>query len=134
MPQRKLRWEREFENILSFLKSCGGCYAEIQPYVEEHVIVGMAAQQYLFVPDKCFVTWWMLNEERLQMFKDHIRPDDISSGHILTVIECGCKDRASMLEIRRKLRRLCKQGVYWHRSGKGWQEFPGQKGGRYGKQ
>lgn len=126
--------DRLCTEIEQFLESCGGPYAEQKPYVAEHILICIALGQFLWKRDQYFVGWWMVDKERLEQIEEHIRPYDLNSGTIMYIPECGCKDVAGMVEIRRRLRKRGIKEVHWHRGGKGWQHFTRQKGARYGNQ
>lgn len=119
--------ERLFFEIRDFLISCGGDYSDFGRFDEDlHILTCLAANQYLWEPNRYFVCWWMLDKNDMQLVKQHRLPGSITTGSNMWILECGCKQ--GMRELVRSIRKHGKQGVHWHRANKGMRDFPHQKG------
>jgi len=83
--------------------------------------------QIMYSPGEYASFWWMIKPGDVASVANKIIPDDITSGSVLYVAECVCKDKRFMREIVRRYRELSFDGVFWHRDNKPL-SFPRQKG------
>lgn len=123
--------------IINFLISCGGGYkngvSELTQYAVFHCL---GSGQYLIGFDgkgiKYFVCYWRVKPEDIEGLKERVIPYDLTTGTIMYVCECACRDKNDMMEVRRLLRLEGKgmKQVFWHNTVRDRvRHFPRQKGG-----
>lgn len=116
------------DEVLLFLKECGGAYSTITRTVEENVLECLTLGQYVWTGD-CFLCYWMIHPEDIESLKERIKPKDIITGSTVYVVECACTGnlRAAIKQLRQSVNGV---GVLWHRPMKQDKVyyFPSQKG------
>lgn len=116
------------DDVLAFLLSTGGAYAEINSEIELNVLECVTLGQYVWTGD-CFLCWWKIQPEDIENLKQRIKPTDRINGSVLYVVECACT--GNLRQVIKKVRsKVNGQGVLWHRPMKQDKVyyFPSQKG------
>lgn len=113
--------EKMCNDIIRLLQKCGKPYNVVENYVIEHILICIATGQFFYRKDKYFVCWFMVDEPGAALLNDHARPNNITDGNTMYIAECGCLE--GMGEIRRKIHKKVRGGVFWHRCGAGWKVF-----------
>lgn len=102
-----------------------------QEYLRGEIARCVVAGQYLYKANKIALIYWMVRDNEIDKVCNFCTPDDITTGRIMYVVECVCKDKESMNTIVKELRKIPLDGVFWHRHNKNNRPmiFPRQKGG-----
>jgi len=128
------------DEITSFLFSCGDTYTRLTGELETNILWALASGQYVLKRDDngkvlYFVSYWRLHPKDVGAMMDRVTPEDVFSGSIMYVTECGNKmGKKGMVEMIKALRTQAKgmKGVFWHRVRAGKEDnlqmFPKQEG------
>lgn len=117
LAQDKQLLNKTVDDITQFLLSCGGPYKEeyIRP-LQENIIFALATETYIYIPDKAFISWWLVDDDAIDDLAEGIQPIDRLSGDICYVVELGIKSYSlSRLaaQVRRKVPHAI--GACWYR-------------------
>jgi hypothetical protein len=122
--------------IMEFMQSCGGIYAEYSRRLEERIINSLASGQYILYRDAAgaiehYLCYWKIHPDEVQAVIDGATPVDIYLGSVLFIAEHG--NQAGMQSMRKAIRELRKRaagmaGLIYNHQGEGFRIFPHQKG------
>ena len=96
------------DRICIFLVSCGGPYTEVTGDLQKSVLDGLASGQYTIREAGggiiFFASFYRILPEDMEAIRQFQRPDNISTGPYLYIVEAGSKDGAT--EMMRTIRRM----------------------------
>lgn len=127
--------DRLLDEVTAFLLECGGSYQEPDGRVEKNVLECLAVDQFIIHRGSTgeithFLCYWMVTPEAAGDLADGIRPQEITGGTVMFVIEHGNKDgRPGMTRMIWDIRNKTPQtvGAAWRHKGKAFVYFPTQR-------
>ena len=125
--------------IMAFMQSCGGIYANYSRNLEEKVINSLASGQYILYRDDAgqivhYLCYWNVHSNEIQDVIDGVTPVDIYRGSVLFVAEHG--NKAGMQSMRKAVKELRSRvntsGLFFRHKGGPIKIYIKQKGDGYG--
>lgn len=117
-----------FEEILQFLKSCGGVYSDPTVYMQSCLIETLVYNQYILKRDTenniCFFTnYFLITPHDIELVIRGIDPQEKLKGSIIYGLDCGSKNIQSMKYLMSEYYKQVPlaRGLLWNHQYKYWQ-------------